>query len=64
MARSIAQLEAEIAEKQARITVVEPLPTVLAHPATLLQVLTNLLSNAPPVRAAGDRAAGASLCRS
>ncbi|MEG4021218.1 ATP-binding protein [Microcoleus sp. S13C4] len=46
VARSIAQLEAEIAQKQARITVVETLPTVLAHPATLLQVLANLLSNA------------------
>ena len=64
VARSIAQLEAEIAQKQARITVVEPLPTVLAPPATLLQVLANLLSNAPPVRAAWDRAAGAGLCRS
>ncbi len=46
VARSIAQLEAEIAQKQARITVVEPLPAVLAHPSTLLQVLANLLSNA------------------
>ncbi|MEP6498405.1 ATP-binding protein [Microcoleus vaginatus] len=46
VAGSIAQLEAEIAHKRARITVVEPLPTVLAHPPTLLQVLANLLSNA------------------
>jgi signal transduction histidine kinase len=46
VSRSIAQLEAEIAQKQARITVVEPLPAVLAHPSTLLQVLVNLLSNA------------------
>jgi len=46
VARSIAQLEAEIAQKKARITVVEPLPAVLAHPPTLLQVLANLLSNA------------------
>jgi signal transduction histidine kinase len=46
VSRSIAQLEAEIAQKQARITVVEPLPAVLAHPSTLLQVLANLLSNA------------------
>ncbi|MEG4517693.1 MULTISPECIES: ATP-binding protein [unclassified Microcoleus] len=44
--RSIAQLEAEIAQKKARITVVEPLPAVWAHPPTLLQVLANLLSNA------------------
>ena len=64
VARSIAQLEVEIAQKQARITVVEPLPAVLAHPSTLLQVLANLLSNAPPVRAAWDSSPGASLCRS
>lgn len=46
VSRSIAQLEAEIAQTQARITVVEPLTAVLAHPPTLLQVLANLLSNA------------------
>ncbi|MEG4497829.1 hypothetical protein QUB05_06400 [Microcoleus sp. F10-C6] len=62
VARSIAQLETQIAQTQARITVVEPMPSVLAHPPTLLQVLANLLSNAPPVCAAGDRAAGAILC--
>ncbi|MEG4805420.1 ATP-binding protein [Microcoleus sp. ARI1-B5] len=54
VSRSIAQLDAEIAQTQARITVVEPLPAVLAHPPTLLQVLANLLSNAikfvqPPI---------------
>lgn len=46
VSRSIAQLEVEIAEKQARIAIVEPLPAVWAHPATLLQVVVNLLSNA------------------
>ncbi len=46
VARSIAQLETQITQTQARITVVEPMPSVLAHPPTLLQVLANLLSNA------------------
>ncbi|NJR22689.1 MAG: hypothetical protein HC786_11250 [Richelia sp. CSU_2_1] len=46
VSRSIAQLQVEIAQKQAQIDVVSPLPLVLGHPATVLQVLTNLLSNA------------------
>lgn len=61
---SIAQLDAEISQTRARITVVEPLPAVLAHPLTLVQVLANLLSNAPPVRGTRDRAGGASFCQS
>ncbi|MEG3847439.1 ATP-binding protein [Microcoleus sp. herbarium19] len=46
VSRSIAQLDAEISQTRARITVVPPLPAVLAHPPTLVQVLANLLSNA------------------
>jgi signal transduction histidine kinase len=44
--RSLRQLTAQIEEKQAQIRVVAPLPQVVAHRATLVQVVTNLISNA------------------
>ncbi|MBE9018565.1 HAMP domain-containing protein [Chroococcidiopsidales cyanobacterium LEGE 13417] len=40
------QLEMNLQEKQAEITVTTPLPTVLAHSPTLTQAIANLLSNA------------------
>ncbi|MDV2995330.1 MAG: Adaptive-response sensory-kinase SasA [Chroococcidiopsis sp. SAG 2025] len=40
------QLETDLQEKQAEITVTTPLPTVLAHSQTLTQAIANLLSNA------------------
>jgi PAS domain S-box-containing protein len=39
-------LSSELQEKKAEVTIEKPLPKVLAHRATLLQILTNLLSNA------------------
>jgi signal transduction histidine kinase/CHASE3 domain sensor protein len=41
-----AQLKSELEERHADITVVEPLPKVMGHPSTLVQVIVNLLSNA------------------
>ena len=46
VADAVFQLQAQIAECQAKISVVEPLPEVLGHPATLAQALANLISNA------------------
>jgi signal transduction histidine kinase len=40
------QLEMDLQEKQAEITVTTPIPTVLAHNPTLTQAIANLLSNA------------------
>lgn len=40
------QLDAEIGKKNASIRVEEPLPEVYAHHATLIQVVTNVLTNA------------------
>ena len=40
------QLEAELRERQAQVTVEEPLPDVVGHRTTLIQVVTNLLTNA------------------
>ena len=42
---TIVNLEEELRARKARVEVVEPLPFVLAHPTTLTQVLTNLISN-------------------
>lgn len=43
---ALAQLAAEIAEKQAQIRVAAPLPHVMADRATLIQVVVNLIGNA------------------
>lgn len=46
VAEALKQLKAQIEEQQAKITVVTPLPQVRAHKSTLIQVVTNLISNA------------------
>ncbi|MBW4527261.1 MAG: response regulator [Phormidium tanganyikae FI6-MK23] len=43
---SLMQLETVIQERQAQITVQNPLPSGVGHRATLVQVISNLLSNA------------------
>jgi len=43
---ALAQVEAELQQQNAQVTVVEPLPTARAHGATLVQILINLLINA------------------
>ncbi|RMF93386.1 MAG: PAS domain-containing sensor histidine kinase, partial [Nitrospinota bacterium] len=43
---ALAQLQEESPARNARVTIEEPLPVVLAHYTTLLQVVLNLLSNA------------------
>lgn len=43
---AIAQLEADLQEKQAEMTVESPLPTVMAQRVGLVQAIANLLSNA------------------
>ena len=40
------QLDVELQQRQAQVTVEEPLPQVMAHRTTLAQILTNLLTNA------------------
>jgi signal transduction histidine kinase len=42
----LSQLEAELQEKQAQVKVETPLPKVMGHRATLVQVVTNLVMNA------------------
>lgn len=42
----LAQLEMTIQEQQAQISVEEPLPRVIAHNSTLVQIVANLLTNA------------------
>ena len=46
VADAILQLQAQITECHANISVVEPLPAVLGHRATLAQAIANLISNA------------------
>ncbi|BAY49046.1 two-component hybrid sensor and regulator [Scytonema sp. HK-05] len=46
MAEVLTQLEVQIHEQQAIVTVDEPLLPVVGHYTTVIQVLTNLLSNA------------------
>ncbi|NMG11141.1 PAS domain S-box protein [Brasilonema sp. UFV-L1] len=43
---ALKQLTAQIQEKQAQIHIVSRLPQVMAHRSTLIQVVTNLISNA------------------
>ena len=42
----LADLEPDVKERQATITIQKPLPAVISHSTTLRQVLANLLSNA------------------
>ncbi len=46
MASVLAHLETEIHERQAQVIIAAPLPPVIAHRATLQQVMTNLIGNA------------------
>lgn len=46
VAATLQQLQAQIKETGAQIAIAPHLPTVVAHPPTLVQVLANLLSNA------------------
>lgn len=46
VATGLSQLETELQEKHAQETVEQPLPDVMAHRATLVQVVTNLVANA------------------
>lgn len=43
---TISQIQTQIHESHAQITVIKPLPTVFGHRPTLVQVVENLLSNA------------------
>jgi signal transduction histidine kinase len=43
---ALAQLDGDVRSRGARITVLDPLPTVVGHGATLVQVLVNLVGNA------------------
>lgn len=44
--QALQQLTAQIQEQQAQIRVVSPLPVVMAHRPTLIQIVVNLISNA------------------
>lgn len=46
VAAALKQLTAQVQEKQAQIHKADPLPQVMAHRSTLVQVVTNLISNA------------------
>lgn len=46
VADAIAQLQSQIAERQAHISIIGSLPDALGHYQTLVQVIANLLSNA------------------
>lgn len=63
VAQALSQLERELKEGDAQVSVVEPLPVVQGNRTTLLQVVVNLLSNAikfvdpgiqPQVRISGE----------
>lgn len=46
VSEALKQLTAQIQEQQAQIRVVAPLPVVMAHRPTLIQIVVNLISNA------------------
>lgn len=46
MKEAIAQLEADLKQQQAQVTITSPLPEVIAHRSTLVQAIANLLTNA------------------
>jgi len=50
----VASMEAEIAERRARVAVESDLPDVMAHATTLVQVVSNLLRNAVKFVPAGE----------
>jgi len=43
---TLGQLDGELSSRNAKVNVIEPLPTVKAHSVTLTQILVNLISNA------------------
>ena len=51
---AVSAMKGEIAERRARVTVEAGLPSVLAHPTTLVQVALNLLRNAVKFVPAGE----------
>jgi signal transduction histidine kinase len=51
----VAQLELEIAAREATLEVAEPLPEVIGHHLTLTQVVANLVSNGLKFTVAGTR---------
>jgi signal transduction histidine kinase len=53
MVEAQAQLEAELGDRQAQLTIAEPLPSVMGHRSTLVQIAVNLLSNATKFVAPG-----------
>ncbi len=53
VAEAQAQLEEDLQERRAQLTVEEPLPQIVGHPATLVQVVANLLANAAKFVAPG-----------
>lgn len=46
VATVLAQMEPELQDKQAQVAIKTPLPAIMGHRATLVQVLTNLIANA------------------
>ena len=46
ISEAMTQLKAELAKKQAQVMIQSPLPDVIGHRTTLVQVIANLLSNA------------------
>ena len=52
---SLAGLEQDLKSKDATVEVIEPLPVVLAHNTTLIQVLTNLIANGTKFVEAGTK---------
>lgn len=48
-----AQLETELRDRQAQLSIAEPLPSVMGHRPTLVQIAVNLLSNATKFVAPG-----------
>jgi PAS domain S-box-containing protein len=48
-----AQLETELRDRQAQLIIAEPLPSVMGHRPTLVQIVVNLLSNATKFVAPG-----------
>jgi PAS domain S-box-containing protein len=55
VAEVLAELDGELRQREAEVTVEEPLPAVLGHHATLLQAISNLLTNAVKFVAPGTR---------
>ncbi len=55
MVEAQAQLGTELRDRQAQLTIAEPLPSVMGHRPTLVQIAVNLLSNATKFVAPGAK---------